>query len=150
LIGTTEATKLFFDLQSALETDLASNLHNTTVSAIRLDIHLTFATTAVVGDRARIGWGMGWFQNDAIAAGVASLPNPLDDHFDWVAHGTREVICDVAAVISRPRDGLIEVRNDSMRKQRENHSTFGCVVSANNLSDTLLVTIGGRVLFLLP
>jgi len=150
LIAVTEAAKIFFDLQSGLETDLGFNLNNTTAGAIRLRLTVEFQATAVVGDRAHGDWGIGWFQDDAIAAGVVSLPNPTNDSFDWMAHGHFDVIADAAAVKSIPRNAQQMIVNDSMRKQRENHSTLGMVVSASVLEDPVNVNLGGRVLFLLP
>jgi len=150
LIAVTDAAMIVFDLQSGLETDLGFNLNNVTASAIRLRISYNFQATAVVGDQVIGDWGIGWFQDDAIAAGAASLPRPENDSFDWMAHGHFHVVADVPAVKSRPRDGQEMILNDSMRKQRENHSTLAMIVSAQVLEDPLTVNLGGRVLFLLP
>ena len=149
VIGTTEATKLFFDLQAALETDLAYNLNNVTASAIRLDISIIFQTGGTVGQLSVLHFGIGWFQDDAIAAGVASLPNPSNDSFDWMAHRKRAVVCETTGA-NLPRGGTFQIYNDSMRKQRENHSTLGMVVSATTLLQEVDISVGGRTLFLLP
>ncbi len=150
IIGVTEAQKIAFDLQANLEIDLGYNLNNVTASAIRLDLTFDFQNTAVVGDRARCAWGIGWIQDDALAIGGTSLPNPSNDSFDWMAHGVFSVIADVAAVNSRPRNGLQMIRNDSQRKQRENHSSLVLIVAGILIDDPISVIVGGRVLFILP
>ncbi len=150
IVAATHAGNLAFDLQSKLETDLGANLHNVTVSAIRLDITLRFQATAVVGDTFNLHWGITWVSSSAAAAGGVALPDPSDDHADWIAHGQRLVVADVAAVISAPRRGLIEIRNDSMRKQKENDSSLLLICQASVVDDPVTIFLGGRVLFLLP
>ncbi len=150
IVATTEAGKLVVDLQAGLETDLGFNLNNVTASAIRMDIFANFQGTAVVGDVVFIALGIQWASDDAIAAGPASLANPSNDAADWLWHGAINVVADVAAVPSQPRDAHLVINNKSMRKQRENHQSLVLVAAATVLQDPIDLRISSRVLFLLP
>ena len=120
IISAAHATAVAVDLQNPLETAIGSNLHNVTVSAMRILISMNFQATCVAGDQANVFYGVTWATNDAIAAGALSLPEPTTDHSDWIAHGNIHAIADTAGVIQMPRFGQQMLVNDSMRKQREN------------------------------
>ena len=141
---------LLVDLGEELETSIGANLHNVTVSAIRMDMWMSFATTAVVGDRVRMAYGIMWIAQDSFDIGGTSVPDPSTDHVDWIAHGSSEIICDAAAVLSSPRNGLVRIRNDSMRKQRENNSVLALIVRATVLMDPVTIFFSGRTLFIFP
>ncbi len=149
IVTATDAGSLIVDLGAALKTFLGGNLANVTVSAIRLKISLNFQATAVVGDRAVAGWGIIVASQQAFDAGAASLPDPVADDADWMAHGSFNVTSDVAAAISRPRDGEFEIRNDSMRKMREANKALVLKFRPSLIDDPISIFISGRVLFLL-
>jgi len=138
------------DLGADLEGDLAANLHNVTASAIRILLSITFQATAVVGDAAIGSYGIMWVPQEAFNTGAAQLPSPDTDSADWMAHGAYHVVADVAAVISMPRFGHNFIKNDSMRKQRENHSVLALIIMATTLNDPISIGVHGRTLFLLP
>jgi len=149
VIGTTEAQKALIDLQAPLETDLGFSLNNVTASAMRYDLIFSFASGSTVGDAVRGAWGIAWLQNDAIAAGAASVPNPINDSFDWMAFGGFAFFSESTGQHT-PRGGLHLIDNNSMRKQRENHSTLTMVIAAAIAVNAFNVSIMGRTLFLLP
>ena len=137
------------DLSSALETSLGSNLHNSTVSALRLTFDFHFADASTIGDRVLAYFGVMWATNDAIAAGVASLPDPIVDSADWIMHGTRLLVSGSTA-LHQPRNAHMDFFGDSQRKQRENNSSL-VLIAKNQVSDHgVQLFIGGRVLFILP
>jgi len=56
-----------------------------------------------------------------------------------------------STALNAPRFSHFEINSDSMRKQRENHSSLRLIVSATLLTSTQVqIFVGGRVLFLLP
>ena len=146
---TTSQTKVGVDLQSALETDLGYNLNNVTVSASRLTIGLQFATGSTIGDRVNMYFGMVWVGKDALVAGEAALPSPINDSVDWIMHGTRLLVSE-SIVIHMPRGGQMEFFSDSARKQREANQTLVLMGQADVSEHGLQAFIGGRVLFILP
>ena len=149
IAATTDAAMVAFDLQADLEVDLAHTLNNVTASAIRLDLGLAFAAGSAVGDLVMFHFGIAWILQEAVIAGGAALPNPRNDHYDWMAHGSRLVESHSTGK-NMPVGGQIEIRNDSMRKQRENHSSLTLVVTASLLEFSIQVFVSGRVLYLLP
>ena len=149
VIAATEAAKITFDLQSGLESDLGFSLNNVTASALRYNLVFSFPGGSALGDTCSLMWGIAWLSNDAIAAGAASLPNPNTDHADWMAHGGAFIRSE-SITAHVPRGGLFQIKNDSMRKQRENNSTLAMIVSANVLASSVTVSLNGRGLFLLP
>jgi len=149
VIGVTEAQKGVFDLQSALEVDLDYNLNNVTASAIRLNLSFRYVVGSTLGDLNRGSWGIRWCSNDAVAAGAASLPNPVNDSADWMAHGSFAIISESTSA-HVPRGGNVVVENNSMRKQGENNSSLCIIIATVSSAFTMQVDIGGRVLFLLP
>ena len=145
----TEANSLLVDLSAPIETSLGQNMANWTISAIRLLVSVQFQATAVVGDRATLSWGIILVSNTAFADGPSAVPNPANTDADWMAYGAVNVVSDVAAVISRPRDGQFLISNDSMRKVRENSATLAMVFRGTLIDDPISVFIAGRVLYLL-
>jgi len=143
------ATKNTFVLSAGVEVSLGQKMANWTISAIRLDLDIQFKSTAVVGDQCRIAWGILVAPNDTIVVGGLSLPSPVTDDADWIAHGGMNVVADVAAVTSRPRFSHFEIRNDSMRKVRENNSGLVLLSEAITIEDPVQIFVSGRVLYLL-
>ncbi len=141
----------FIDLMQLLRADLETNLFELTASAIRLNI-LYRDAAAQSTDTSTVAMGIGWVSDTAIAASGAALPDPATDHFDWMAHDIRmyqAVGGTDSEQVNEP--GFFTVKNDSMRKQRENHSTLGIVFNAHLIQgQSIQVFVGGRVLFLLP
>ena len=137
------------NLLAGLRTEVGQQFTNLTASAIRLRLYCSFDATSGVGDRVEFAWGIIWATDNAIAAGVASLPDPRSDNADWMAHGSVQVISE-SALRGAPRHSLVVIDNDSMRKQRENNSSLIFIAVANAHDDALNVRVNGRVLFLLP
>ena len=147
----TPAGKLLIDLTIGLENELSVQMHNTTVSALRYNI--TYRQTAAsVGDDDVIAMGIAWISNNALAAGPDAVPNPASDNFDWIFHDIRTVSATTATDLDNvARNGAWTIRNNSMRKQRENNSTLLMVTEVTLLqSASIQVFVGGRALFLLP
>ncbi len=151
LIAATAAAMIFVDAMTLLRADVGYDLPGVTASAIRLNIGYR-KTTAAIGDDDTVAMGIGWVSDTAIAAGGAALPDPSTDHFDWMAHDIRTVTASTGSDADQMNtEGFYTVKNDSMRKQRENHSTLGLVFRCTLLqSVSIQVFVGGRVLFLLP
>ncbi len=150
VVAVTEAAKISFGLTAELETDLEFQLHNVTASAIRLAIGMVFQPATSIGDIAMMHFGVMWIQDDAAAAGVSSVPNPANDSADWMAHAAVTIVSESTAGHA-PRFGNFLLSSDSMRKQRENHSSLRLIVSATTVpTEGVQVFVGGRVLFLLP
>ena len=152
LIAATHAGQLVFDLQKKLEADIGSNLHDATASAIRINVNYR-VTGSSEGDDTTIALGIGWVSNAAFAVAGVSVPDPVEDHFDWMFHDIRTFSSAIGAtdVDEAPRNSMIEIRNNSMRKQRENNSKLVLVTRAVLLQPTSCqVFLGGRVLFLNP
>jgi len=149
ITAATDAGSLLFDLGIGIEVALGQTLSNMTVGAIRLDIDFHAQSTAVIGDQYRMMWGIIIVSKDAFAVGATSIPDPTADHADWMAHGNVDLVADVAGSTSRPRFSHVEIRNDSMRKIRENNSKVILKVRGITIQDPVQVFVAGRVLFLL-
>ena len=152
IAAATAATMVAIDLLAALKTDVGYDLPGVTASAIRLNV-LYRMTTAQGTDEDTVALGIGWISDTAFASGGAALPDPSTDHFDWMFHDIRTLKGEGAADLDQSPAvaGFLQIRNDSMRKQRENHSTLALIVRATQLqSASVQVFVGGRVLFLLP
>ena len=151
LAGTAEANRVAIDLGAELEADIASNLHNVTASAIRLNVSYR-QTGAQRGDDDTVGLGIAWINQGAFDTGAGALPNPLTHAYDWMFHDIRTMSNSLASDGDEiPANGFWVIKNDSMRKQRENHSVLAMVCQAGLLQSTSIqVFVGGRVLFLLP
>ncbi len=151
IIAATHAALLVIELQSLLQVDVDVNFFDLTASAIRLNISYR-QTTAKLGDDDTVAMGIAWVSESALAVGGVAIPDPSTDHFDWMFHDIRTVTSELAADgDSVARNGAWTIRNDSMRKQRENHSNLVAVFRATLLqSVSVQVFVGGRVLFLMP
>ncbi len=149
IVTATDAGSLLIDLGAGLVSDLGADLVNATVSAIRLQFDLNFQATAVVGDRSVGAWGIIVITQSAFDAGVASIPDPTFEDGDWMAHGTWNVAADVAGAISRPRDGQIVLKNDSMRKMRQANKVLALKFRPTLIDDPISIFVSGRVLFIL-
>ena len=118
IVAATHAGMLTVPLMSELETDLGMELNNVTASAIRLNVTYRLAT-AMSTDDTTVAMGILWATNRAIAAGGVALPDPSQDHADWMFHDIRTLVGESGTdQDSHPRNGFLEIRNNSMRKQR--------------------------------
>ena len=148
----THAGILAMDLGGELEGDLAANLHNVTASALRINV--TYRNvSATTGDDTTVSCGIAWVSNDAFGIGGTSLPDPSTDSYDWMFWDTRTlgVSRDVTDVDEMVANGFMQINNNSMRKQRENHSTLAILFRCTLLQQTTLqVFVGGRTLFIFP
>ena len=151
LIAATAATMVSVDLMTLLKADVGYEMPGVTASAIRLNVSYR-QTASQVGIEDTIAMGIGWISDTALGASGAALPDPWLDHFDWMFHDIRTIAGEtVAASDIVPHNGFMTIRNDSMRKQRENHSSLAMVFRCQLLQSTnVQVFVGGRVLFLLP
>jgi len=152
LTAATQAAGLIFNLVSGLETALSVNAHNWTASALRMRINMTRIGTSPTSANVGFHYGVSWFNNDAIAAGPVSLPDPVVDNADWMAYGARVLSSETAVIGSEYSAAAPEVvHNNSMRKQRENNSSLVLVLRSFLLdSASVTVRVHGRVLYLLP
>ena len=151
LLSATEANKLVIPLSGPAETALGIIANNWTASALRLKMSVERVASGNASDTARLLWGVIWAGNDAIAAGSASLPNPVNDNADWYAHGC--YTWHASGTGARNGDDAntqVEVFTDSMRKQRENNSSLIFIISTSFQDVAVQINLGGRVLFLLP
>jgi len=151
LIAATHAAQIAFELNAELDSDLASNMHNVTASA--MNINVTYRQTAGMrGDDDTIWCGVAWVSQRAFDAGGVALPDPSTDHYDWMFNDGRTLVNELAAdgdVMAR--NGFLEVRNNSMRKQRENSSVLVMIFRSILLQSTSVqVFVSGRTLFLFP
>ena len=152
LVAATHAGQIAFDLGAELEVDIASNLHNVTASALRFNVNYRL-TGSTSGDDTTVNLGVGWIGLDAFIAGGVAMPDPSKDHFDWMFHDIRTLTSsrDVTDVDEQVPGSHLVIKNDSMRKQRENHSVLALIVRASLLQVTSCqVFVGGRALLLLP
>ena len=152
IAAATHAALVAVPLDTGLEGEIGSNLHDATASAIRLNVSYRL-TAATQGDDVTMAMGIGWISDTAIAAGGVSVPSPISDHYDWMYHDVRTMAASPASAGGDEilANGYIEIRNNSMRKQRENASGLVAVFQANLLQSTSVqVFVGGRVLFLNP
>ena len=142
---------LTIPLMGELEADLGMELNNVTASAIRLNV--TYRLTAAQStDDTTVAMGIIWATDRAIAAGGVALPDPSADHADWMFHDIRTLVGESGIdQDSMPRNGFLEIRNNSMRKQRENGSSLVALFRVTLLQATSVqIFVGGRTLFLLP
>ena len=136
LIGTAEAFRVGVDLLAGLELELDMQLHNLTASAIRLNVTYRMSG-AQQTDEDVVAMGIAWIPQGAIALGGASLPDPVTAHYDWMFHDIRMLKGEGAAdQDTTPRNGFVEIRNNSMRKQRENHSTLALIFQLDLMQST--------------
>ena len=151
IIANTAAAMVSASLMAFLRADVEYDLPGVTASAIRLNV-MYRQTTAQSTDEDTLAMGVGWISDTAIASGGAALPDPSTDHFDWMFHDIRTLKASGSTDSDQtPFNGQFSIKNDSMRKQRENHSTLSLVVRATLLqSASVQVFLGGRVLYLLP
>ena len=149
IVAATQAGNFILNMSAGVEASLGNTIAGMTISAIRLQLHMNFQATAVVGDRVACQWGIILASIDAVGQGASALPDPTEDDADWMAHGSFMVVADVAAVISRPRDGVVTIDNNSMRKVRENNMRLELIVRATTLEDPISIFVSGRILYLL-
>ena len=151
LIAATHAAMITFDLGALLQVDLDTALADVTASAIRLNVTYR-QTTSMLGDDDTIAMGIGWISVRALTAGGVAVPDPSTDHFDWMFHDIRTVTSLLAADGDFVADnGMWQINNNSMRKQRENASSLVAVFRAVALQSTSVqIFLGGRTLFLMP
>ena len=130
IVVANQAGQLTFDLLNGLETDLGMQLHNVTVSALRYNVSYRL-TTAQSTDDVTIAMGIGWVSQEAIDVGGTSLPDPSTDHYDWMFHDVRTISgTGTTDQDEMPRGAFWSIENNSMRKQRENHSSLVAIYRA--------------------
>ena len=145
------ASTLLINLTSALEAALSINANNWTASALRLKMVVIRTASGNAADFNRLMWGVGWFNNDAVAAGAVSLPDPSVDNADWYAHGAYAWHASgTGAQNEDAANTQVELVSDSMRKQRENNSSLMLIINSVEGDVSVQVFIRGRVLFVLP
>ena len=145
------ANPIVFNLVADLEAALSDIANNWTASALRLQMTVERVAGGSASDFAQLMWGVGWFNNQALAAGVTSLPDPRADNADWYAHGVYHWHASgTGARNADDANSQVLVRTDSMRKQRENNSSLVMVVAAVASDVAVQVIVQGRVLFILP
>ncbi len=152
IVAATHAGQLIVPLQGKLETDLGASLNQATASAIRVNVNYRL-TASTTGDDCTVACGVMWATDAAVAVGGTSIPDPHEDHADWMFHDIRTLSSsrDVTDVDEQVLGSFMQIRNDSMRKQRENNSQLIMVFRCSILQPTSLqVFIGGRVLYLNP
>ncbi len=151
IVTATAAGMVGVNLMAALQADVGYDLPGVTASAIRLNVSYR-QTGAMNGDDDVLSMGIGWVSDTAVTAGGNALPDPSTDHWDWMFHDSRALTASGTADADQvARNGFFTIKNDSMRKQRENHSSLTIVVRATILqSTTVQVFVGGRILYLLP
>jgi len=147
----TQAGSSVGSLSGELETTLGMSAHNWTASALNFNVWAHSVIAGAIWDRTELAIGIGWFNDDAIAAGSSSLPDPATDDADWMYHSFMEFAARDTVANARfvPYEGY-QVRNRSMRKQREAHSSLVVIIRAVVLQRTTAVHFSGRTLFLLP
>jgi len=152
LVAATHAAMSAFNLLGALEVDLGYEMHNVTISALNYNINyrLTGSTT---GEDTSVTCAIILVGADAFSVGGVSLPDPAEDHADWMFWDERTLSAsrDVAGVDESVRGSFLQIRNRSMRKMRENHQVLALLFRSNLLqTDALQIFVGGRALVLLP
>ncbi len=151
LAAATAAGMVQFDLQGLIRTDLGFQMPGVTASAIRLNVsYLQIGAQST--DEDIVACGIAFVSDTAVASGGADLPDPSIDHYDWMFHDIRMLSATpLTDLDSIARNGFFQIKNDSMRKQCENHSSLMMVFRATQLQSTSIqIFVGGRVLFLLP
>ena len=143
------------DLMAGIRSASAYQMPGVTASALRFNVNYR-PTSWAAGDDVTVACGVIWATDRAIAAGGVSLPNPDADDADWMFHDLRTMSApgngfDTADSDIPPHNSQLLIRNDSMRKQRENDSTLVMIFESVLLQSTSLqIFVGGRALFLLP
>ena len=119
IAAATHAVVVNIDLLTGLEVALGMNLTAVTISAININIDLRL-TASSTGQENTISTAVAVVGQDAFDDGAESLPDPANDHYDWMYWDTRTLIAsrDVSAVDEWVPGGTILIRNKSMRKMR--------------------------------
>ncbi len=142
------AATVLVNLTTALEAALSINANNWTASALRLKLVVVRTASGNAADFNRLMWGVGWFNNDAVVAGAASLPDPSADNADWYAHGAYAWHASGTGAQNQDQANTqTPVESDSMRKQRENNSSLMLIINSVEGDTTVQVFIRGSVLF---
>ncbi len=152
IVAATHAGQTAIELLGILEGDLGQEFHNITVGALNFNVDYRL-TNSSAGDDTTVAMGICWVGQDAFDIGGTSLPDPSDDHYDWMFHDIRTMSSSVGVtdVDEMVRNSHLVIRNRSMRKQRENHSTLVMIFRAILLQPTSLqIFIGGRSLVIFP
>jgi len=135
------------DLLLNMKTNLETSVHDVTISAIRLNVGVKLTGTQT--EFVTLCMGVIVMGIDALAVGTTSLPDPAEEHADWMAYASRSFNGNPGASGDDVIMHNIELHSDSMRKMRENRQTLALVV-ATQFNTLLSVTIlpTGRVLVL--
>ena len=152
IVAATQAGMLVVDLLAGLEADLAMNFSNITAGAMNINVNYR-STGSTTGDDTTVTAAVAWINSESFGLGGTSVPDPFTDHFDWMFYDTRTLTAsrDVTDIDEQVFNSQLEIRNRSMRKQRENHSNLVIIFRASLLQQTQLqIFIGGRTLVLLP
>ena len=134
------------DLLLNMKTNLDLSVHDVTISAVRLNIGIKI--TGIHTEFVTLCMGVIVMGTDALAVGSTSLPDPAEEHADWMAYRSLS-ISGLGIASDEIHMVNVELHFDSMRKMRENRQTLALVVATqfNTLASvTLLPT--GRVLIL--
>jgi len=110
-------------------------------------------TTSTTGDDTHVTMGIILVGHEAFDAGGASLPDPANQHADWMFWDSRAMISarDVTDIDEMAPNGFLQIRNKSMRKMRENHQVLAMIFRTTVQQPTSIqVFVGGRALVLLP
>ena len=135
------------DLMVNLETNLDLKLHDVTISAIRMNIGLKIVGTQL--EFATICMGVIVMGRDALAVGTTALPDPAEEHADWMAYRSITLGGPTGATSDETIMHNVELHSDSMRKIRENRQTLAFIISTQfNTLASVTFLISGRVLVL--
>ena len=152
LVAATHAGEKAIDLLTELETDLAMNFSNITISALNFNVDYRLVNSST-GDDTTVTCAVALVGADALAAGAASLPDIAEDHGDYMFWETRTLTSsrDVTDKDEAVANSHLEIRNRSMRKMRENHQKLVMLFRSVTLgADSMQIFVGGRALILLP
>ncbi len=153
IAAATHAGAVAIDLLAELNADLGVNTQpNITISALNINVSYR-VTAASTGHDNTITTGIILMGTDAFTAGGVSLPDPAEDHADWIFWDARTLVAsrDISSVDEMPSNGFLEIRNRSMRKMRENRQTLVLISRASLLQSTSIqVFVSGRSLVINP
>ncbi len=153
IVAATQVASLLINLTSGLEATLGVSAHNWTVAAMKFDMAWRALAAGTAFDDLVVTAGITWADDDVIAAGTASLPDPSEDNADWIWHSSLHcqwISTSAFSTAGGPHVAKWMIDNQSMRKQRENNSSLVFIARATVLDRTVQGFLGGRALFLLP
>ena len=118
-----------------------------TVSAIRLNVGVS--TSGTLANTAALMVGVAVIGTDAFTAGGVSLPDPAEEHADWMAYNSVQLGMAPGRLATEREVTNLTLHSDSMRKIREGRSTLALIASTQiNTFTSLTLFVTGRVLLL--